>query len=148
VTKGLKGQIESGISFFLSTHHLALSLIHYDSGDLQKALKEIEEALRFSRKNKEKHLEGYSKIWSGKISGKLKTLDRNGEEQILQGVKICNRLKIMPWTAQGYLHLGELYLNQGKKEKALENLKRAEGMFREMDMDYWLSKTQEVLAVL
>ncbi len=30
----------------------------------------------------------------------------------------------------------------------LENLKKAETMFREMGMDYWLGKAQEVLARL
>ncbi|GAG25692.1 unnamed protein product, partial [marine sediment metagenome] len=32
-----------------------------------------------------------------------------------------------------------------QKEKALETLKKADGMFREMGMDYWLRRTQEVL---
>ena len=30
----------------------------------------------------------------------------------------------------------------------LKNLKKAEGLFREMGMDYWLDKTQEVLDTL
>ena len=33
----------------------------------------------------------------------------------------------------------------GQKKKSLENLKKAEENFREMGMDYWLDKTQEVL---
>jgi hypothetical protein len=33
-------------------------------------------------------------------------------------------------------------------EKALENLKKAEGMYQEMGLDYWLGKTQEVLGRL
>ena len=33
----------------------------------------------------------------------------------------------------------------GHKEKALEYLKKAQGMFREMGMDYWLRMTQGVL---
>jgi len=33
----------------------------------------------------------------------------------------------------------------GQREKALENLKKAKGMFQEMRMDYWLRRTQEVL---
>jgi len=41
--------------------------------------------------------------------------------------------------------MGELYTDRGKKEEALENLKNAEGMFQEMGMDYWLTKTQEIL---
>ena len=44
--------------------------------------------------------------------------------------------------------MGELYLNTGEKEKAGDNLKKAEGMFREMGMDYWLGKAQELLVAL
>ena len=48
----------------------------------------------------------------------------------------------------GYLWLGEVYAESGRREEALENLKKAEGMFREMGMDYWLGKAQEALARL
>jgi hypothetical protein len=44
--------------------------------------------------------------------------------------------------------LGELDLNTGKTEKAIENLKRAEGMFLKMGMDYWLGKAQGVLGAV
>lgn len=43
------------------------------------------------------------------------------------------------------LHLGESYTDTGQKEKALENLKKAEAEFRDMGMDYYLRRTQEVL---
>ncbi len=46
------------------------------------------------------------------------------------------------------LFLGELYAHGGQKEKALENLKKAETMFLEMGMDYWLDETREVSAGL
>jgi len=54
-------------------------------------------------------------------------------------------LKIKTFYNQGYLFLGELYADIGQKDLALENLKKAESMFQEMGMDYWLRKTQEVL---
>jgi hypothetical protein len=37
-------------------------------------------------------------------------------------------------------------MSLGEKEKAIENLNKAEAMFREMRMDYWLTRTQKVLA--
>ena len=84
--------------------------------------------------------------WVGRVLAKEKlSPDVRADEYILQGVKICNELQLKPFSAQGYLFLGELYTETGQKEKALENLKKAEGMFREMEMDYWLVKTQEVL---
>jgi hypothetical protein len=39
----------------------------------------------------------------------------------------------------------EIHADTGQKGLALENLKKAEGMFQEMGMDYWLGKTLEVL---
>ena len=59
--------------------------------------------------------------------------------------KILGEQKMKSWCSQGYLFLGELYADTGQREKALEYLKKAQGMFREMGMDYWLGKTQEVL---
>ena len=85
----------------------------------------------------------------GMILGKTGPLEINkAEECLLKGIEICKELKIKTYYSLGYLYLGQLYLNGGKKEKAIDNLKKAEGMFREMGMDYWLGKTQEALAAL
>jgi len=149
IEKGLKAQNESGISFFLSTHHLALSIIHYDFEYYEKAFKRIEEALRLSQKNKENHFEGYSKIWFGRILGKMKpSQTEKAEEFMVQGINILEDLMIKPWSTQGYLFLGELYTNTGQRDKAPENLKKAEHLFKEMGMDYWLAKTNEVMGSL
>ena len=61
---------------------------------------------------------------------------------------MLDELELRPSAAQGYLFLGELCADKGQTEKALENLKKAEGMFQGMGMDYWLAKTQEVLGRL
>jgi hypothetical protein len=55
---------------------------------------------------------------------------------------------IKPWCSEGYLYQGELYAETGKNEKAYNVLKKAEKNFHDMGMDYWLAKTQEVLARL
>jgi len=46
------------------------------------------------------------------------------------------------------LYLGEIYLDTKELEKAVENLKIAEGLFQEMGIDFWLDKTQKLLAEL
>jgi hypothetical protein len=68
--------------------------------------------------------------------------------ETVNGYEIWKELRIKAYYSLGYLYLGQLYLNGGKKEKAIDNLKKAKGMFREMGMGYWLGKAQEVLAVL
>jgi len=67
------------------------------------------------------------------------------EEYILQGITILDELKAKPLCCIGYFYLGELYADMGQREKALETLNKAKGMFQEMGMEYYLRRTQEVL---
>ena len=70
------------------------------------------------------------------------------EGHIRQGISLLEELGILPWSGWGYIWLGEVYAESGRKEEALINLKKAETLFREMGMDYWLGKAQEALALL
>jgi len=143
---GLKIHRDSGVERLLSLAYLQLGWIHLDLSDLENALSLAEEALRLSQKNNEKLIEGSSWLVLGTISGKTEPLEINKAEGcILKGIEICKELRIKANYSLGHLYLGELYLNAGKKEKAIDNLKKAEEMFREMGMDYWLGKAQEVL---
>jgi tetratricopeptide (TPR) repeat protein len=147
--KGLKIQRDSGVAGLLSVAYSQLGGIHLDLGDLKNARSLAEEALRLSQKNNEKALEAESWLLLGTILGKTEPLEINkAVECILKGIEICKELKIKAYYALGHLYLGQLYLNGGKEEKAIDNLKKAEGMFREMGMDYWLGKAQELLALL
>jgi tetratricopeptide (TPR) repeat protein len=70
------------------------------------------------------------------------------EEHILKGMKILDELETKPFYAQGYFNLGELYTDAGQKEKAIENLKKAEAMYQEMRMDYWLARAKKLLEMV
>jgi len=147
--KGLKIYRDRGVEMLLSMVHHQLGSIQLDLGDLKNARSLAEEALRLSQKNNEKLIEGWSWLLLGTILGKTGLLEINKAEGcLLKGIEICKELKIKTTYSLGYLHLGQLYLNGGEKEKALENIKKAEGMFQEMGMDYWLAKAQEVLGKL
>ena len=50
--------------------------------------------------------------------------------------------------SQCYFFLIELYADAGQKEKAIENLKKAEDEFKDMGMDWWLGRTHAVYADL
>jgi tetratricopeptide (TPR) repeat protein len=149
VEKGLKIQHEGGFEFLLSMYPLFLGSICFLQCDLKTAPNFVDEALRLSQKNSEIHFEALSWIWSGRIVGRTETPQiRKAEEYILQGMKMLDELELKPFYAQGFLFLGELYANAGQKEMAMENLKKAESMFQEMGMDYWLGKAQEALGRL
>jgi tetratricopeptide (TPR) repeat protein len=63
-------------------------------------------------------------------------------------MKILDELETKPLYAQGYLFLGDLYADAGQKEKAIENLRKAEAMFQKMGMDYWLARTKRLLEMV
>jgi tetratricopeptide (TPR) repeat protein len=144
--RAIKFQSDTGIPFLLSSAYSTLSVLHLDSGDLEEARRCAEEALRLSQNNNEKWAEGVSRVLMGRVVGRTDASQRaEAEEHVLQGIKIFDELKLKPWRAQGYLHLGELCADMGQQGKALENVKRAQGMFQEMGMDYWVHRTQGVL---
>jgi class 3 adenylate cyclase/tetratricopeptide (TPR) repeat protein len=145
VEKGLEVQCDSGAKAFLSLAHSYLGWIHLDLGDLKNARSFAEEALRLSQENNEKLIEAGSWLLLGTILGKAVPLEiTKAEGCILKGIEIYKELKTKANYPLGYLYLGEFYLNGGKKEKAIDNLKKAEGMFREMGMDGWLVKAREI----
>jgi tetratricopeptide (TPR) repeat protein len=144
--EGLRIHRDSGIELFLSMYQGLLGMIHLHLSDLKNARSFMEEALRLSKKNNEKFVEGQSWIWLGKILGRteLPQIDKS-EECILKGMEIFHELQLKPYYFLGHLFLGELYLDAVEKEMAVKNLKKAEEMFQEMGMDYWLRNTRDIL---
>jgi len=143
--KGFKIHSDVGLGYHMGFYYGLFSIVHFNSGDLQNAQLWAEKALKISQKKHEKWAEGFVGTLLGRILGKGgKSQIDIAEECIVKGIGILDELKAKPAYAQGYLFLGELYADTGQRDNALENLKRAEVMFQEMGMDYWLAKTQEV----
>jgi class 3 adenylate cyclase/tetratricopeptide (TPR) repeat protein len=144
--KGLKVQSDAGLIHQLSRYHYSLSMVHIDLGNLEKAQSYIEGTPEVAHKNIERHIEADSRITLGRLLGKMGKSDvAKAEEYILKGISILDELKLKTSASLGHFFLGELYADKGQKDKALESLKKAEGMMQEMGMDYWLRRTQEVL---
>ena len=102
--------------------------------------------MKFCRERGERMQEGLSTVALGRVTGKAEpTQNARAEEYILQGIEMLQELKLKPYQAEGYLFLGELYAETGRTEKAIEMLNEAEAEFEDMGMEYWLSRTQEVL---
>jgi class 3 adenylate cyclase/tetratricopeptide (TPR) repeat protein len=147
--KGLKIHGDIGVKMFFSLPHYRLGSIQLKLGALKNARSLTEEALTLSQENNEKSIEGRSWILLGRILGKQNpSLIYNAEDCIQKGIDILQGLKARAFYSPGYLSLGELYLDAGEKEKALENIKKAESMFQKMGMNYWIRKTREILSVL
>jgi tetratricopeptide (TPR) repeat protein len=147
VEKGLKIQQDSGFEYLSYICPFFLSEIYLQLGDLKNARSSADEALTLSLRISDKFGEGVSRINLGRmLLWQAETVQTDkAEEYILQGMMIMDELKLRPNYGLGCLFLGEFYVHVGRKEKAVEDLKKAEAMFQEMGMDYWLGKSQEVL---
>ena len=146
--KGLKIQIDAGVPYDLGVFYAFAGMVDLDCGDLKKAQYRAEEAVKISQKNHQ-HGEGLAWFLLGRTLAKADPPQTDkAEESFLKGIKIYEESKIKTCSVLGYFFLGEMYANTGKKDRALENLKKAERMFQEMGMDYWLAKTQEILGRL
>jgi uncharacterized protein HemY len=105
-----------------------------------------EKTLDLSKEHNEKRYEGLSKILIGRILGnKKKERYKEGEQFILEGYQILKELSARPAMAQSFLDLGELYINSGEMDQALQHLEKAKSMFEEMEMDYWSAKVHDSL---
>jgi tetratricopeptide (TPR) repeat protein len=146
IEKGIQIHMDTKLSRWLSTLFCQLGMVYLDCDDLSNAEECFQKALQLSQENHERHWEGFSRIWLGRLSERLARANAiSAEENVIQGIDICNELKLKPYAAQGHLFLGELHGNRGQSDRALKNLKKAEGMFQEMGMEFWLDKTREVL---
>ncbi len=67
------------------------------------------------------------------------------EAGLQRSIETTGELETRPMCAMAYSELGALYADTGQSDKALENLKKAEGMMQGMGMGYWLRRTREVL---
>jgi tetratricopeptide (TPR) repeat protein len=144
--KSLEMQIGSGISPYTSLIHLLLGMVHFDLGNLDHAQTYAQNAFEISKQNNESHIKAPSLIWLGRILNKANPgqIDK-ARELINAGINNCNDLRIKPFYSMGHLFLGELQAEANQYEKALKSLNNSERMFKEMGMDYWLKKTQDIL---
>ncbi len=147
--EGLRIHTESGLPFFLGSLYTGLSKTHLVLGNLQKARVHAEQGIGQCQKNNEKFHEAESRIALGRAVGASGPEHfEEAQDQMLNGIRILEELYIRSREAVGYLYLGELQATVGRKDEALENVKKAESRFREMGMDYWLGKAQVALAGL
>jgi class 3 adenylate cyclase/tetratricopeptide (TPR) repeat protein len=146
VQKGYDIQKNNSVEAFIPPYFLTLSAICHDLKEFSEAQSNVQEALKLSQKFGAVGFEVSSRLWSGRIAGKINPYNRaEAEGDIRLGMKILEKRGLKPGLAIGYFFLGELYANSGRKVEALENLNKSLSMCREMRIGYWPDKIQEVL---
>jgi tetratricopeptide (TPR) repeat protein len=150
--KSLRLAKEFGMPMMVSWSNIFLAITLWAVSDLKRARKCAEEALRISQECNAKSVEGIARILLGSMVKEMTpAIIEEAQHQIRHGISILEDHKIKPHSAIGYFHLGEFFANAGRKEEALESLKKAETMYQEMEItpeSSWLKRTKEALARL
>jgi len=130
----------------LSQGYFYLGELYTDIGEYDKAVEWLKRAEgEFQDMGMEYDL-SFSRSLIGKTLSKINPSQfKESEQTILDAIKIAQDIESRPAIAFGHLCLGEIYADSGQKEKARENLKKAEAMYQDMKMGLWLGKTREIL---
>ena len=149
VEKGHAHDIASGFSLVSSLYYELMVEICLDTGDWDTARRYADQGLQCAKTQGATIYEGRLEILLGAALARADSSQRaEAEEHILEGIKLLEGLKVKPLQARARVYLGELYANTDQKEKALRTLKKAQGMFREMGMDYWMAKAEKAMKAL
>lgn len=115
--------------------------------NMESAKNNYDKALNLSIINHEKIQEVFSFHNLGRMYAMMGIpWFREAEKYYLQSQEIYIDMKSESYLNITNFSLGELYLQNGLTEKALENLTLAKKNFLEMGMDYWVKKADEALA--
>jgi len=145
--EGLNEFQDTGIKGQVSILQCFAGMCCYLSGDLEDALLFMNKSLESAIKNDESYFEGNAMIWRGRITGNLSdSSQKEAQQQILKGLEILTELDTKPDISLAHLFLGELYTRNNQQKEAINHLKEAQALFKEMGMEYWLKETRKIMS--
>jgi len=145
VETGIEKHNQSGVEMFLGNSYCFAGSMLLESGNLDRAKEYLEKSIELSFKNNEKSINGISNIRLGHL---FRLSDCSQTEKavhhISKGIHILEQLKMRPYYSVGYFNLAEIFSKMNDTQKAIQNLKIADEIFRETGMDFWLNKAQRL----
>jgi class 3 adenylate cyclase/tetratricopeptide (TPR) repeat protein len=113
------------------------------AGDLERATRHSRASLETARAQSQRGTEAWAWRLLGKIAAETAPpAMQEAEAAYQQGLTRATELSMRPLVAHCHLGLGKLYRRTGDGAKAHEHLTTAAAMYREMDMGFWLEKTE------
>ncbi len=147
--KGVELNREVGAPIVTPQLESQLALFQLAAGDPGNALRNAEEALTLSRNYRSKMLEAFSLLYLGRVECEADPSHVDAALQhIRQGMSLYEEMGASGMKSLGDLFAGEVCEKAGRKEEALECLRRAEKICEETGRIYWLARTREALARL
>ena len=116
---------------------------------LEEAQALAEQALTLAREHQERGTEAYALKLLGDIAMRCDPLAAETTKTHYQkAVAVADELGMRPLQAHCRRGLGSLYSLTGQAEQARAELATAAGMYRDMEMSFWLPETEAALAAL
>jgi tetratricopeptide (TPR) repeat protein len=123
-----------------------LSKAYLLAGRLDEAHTRAQHALDFSQAHKERSYEAYALRLLGAVAAQRQPpQDTQAEAYYRQALALAEALGMRPLQAHCHLGLGTLYAKLGQPEQACTALSAAIGLYRAMDMTFWLPQAEAVL---
>ena len=149
IERGIKIQTESSAGNVNTLHYCFLGMVHCDLGDPEQAQEVLVKILESSHRDNKKQIEGLSSMLLGRALAKADASQADeAESSMLQGMEMLEALQLRPLCCWGHCFLGEFYTDTSQRDKAIKHLQKSETASREMGMDYWRNRAQEILARL
>ena len=118
-----------------------LAELYAIAGRMAEADDQAGRALRLVREHGERGHEAWVLFTTGAIAARREPVNMEAAESSYRAAsELASELGMRPLVAHCHLGLGKLYRQAGDDVKGQEHLTTAKGMYREMDMGFWLEK--------
>jgi tetratricopeptide (TPR) repeat protein len=147
----LEQAVEQGNAMRLMFDHelriVSLSEAYLLAGRLDEAYTQAQRALEFSRAHQERGHEAYALRLLGEFHARHTLPEvEAAATHYRQALALAKELGMRPLQAHCHLGLGMLYFKTGQREQARAELSMAIGLYRAMDMHFWLPQAEAALA--
>jgi tetratricopeptide (TPR) repeat protein len=132
-----------GLGAFYSLTIVRLAEACNLAGERDEAMTYIRRAVSLTRERGERGSEAYAVRLLADIALRPGPPDvEMVESPYRQAIGLAEQLGMRPLIAHCHLGLGKLYRRTGKQDEAREHLTTATGMYREMDMRFWIEQSE------
>jgi len=120
---------------------LCAGATYLSAGRIDEASSHAREALALTRRLEARAAEAHALCLTGDIA--LPASGDDAEGSYRAALTPAQDLGMRPLVAHCHLGLGKLYRRTGEREQAQEHLTTATTMYREMNMQFWLKKSEK-----
>jgi tetratricopeptide (TPR) repeat protein len=147
LTRAMEQSTAMDIVVFRALCILSLGEVQLQAGRLAEAHTLAERALALAREHQERGNQAYALRLLGDVALQREPPERDqAEGRYRQALTLAEELGMRPLQAHCHHGLGTLYAKHGQREQARAELSAAIGLYRGMDMTFWLPQAEATLA--